>query len=54
MTLDEVAAERPDARRRRDEDLLDDRFVRALDDSGFIAASTANRSIARWLAEEAC
>jgi NitT/TauT family transport system substrate-binding protein len=36
VTIEEVAADRPDARRLRYEDLVDDRFVRALDASGFI------------------
>ncbi len=35
-TIEEVAADRPDARRLRYEDLVDDRFVRALDASGFV------------------
>ena len=36
VTLDEVATDRPEARRLRFEDLVHDRFVRALDESGFI------------------
>jgi NitT/TauT family transport system substrate-binding protein len=36
VTIDEVATDRPDARRLRYEDLVDDRFVRALEDSGFV------------------
>ena len=35
-TIEEAAADRPEARRLRYEDLVDDRFVRALEDSGFI------------------
>ena len=36
VTIEEVAADRPDARRLRYEDLVDDHFVRALEESGFI------------------
>jgi len=35
-TIEEAAADRPEARNLRYEDLVDDRFVRALDESGFI------------------
>jgi NitT/TauT family transport system substrate-binding protein len=35
-TIEEAAADRPEARQLRFEDLVDDRFVRALDESGFI------------------
>jgi NitT/TauT family transport system substrate-binding protein len=37
VTIEEVAADRPDARRLRYEDLVDDRFVRALEANGLIA-----------------
>ena len=36
VTIDEVAADRPEARRLRYEDLVDDRFVRVLEDSGYV------------------
>jgi NitT/TauT family transport system substrate-binding protein len=35
-TIEEAAADRPEARQLRYEDLVDDRFVRALEDSGFV------------------
>jgi NitT/TauT family transport system substrate-binding protein len=35
-TIEEAAADRPEARRLRYEDLVDDRFVQTLEDSGFV------------------
>jgi len=35
-TIEEAAADRPEARRLRYEDLVDDRFVQALEESGFV------------------
>jgi hypothetical protein len=44
FVLDEVAVRSPEARKMNMDDLVDNRFVKELDDSGFVSPSTETNS----------